>query len=78
MPRNASTPVCGYNQINCYNAAEQKKYWKLYYEFKAPPCGCLPSCNSITYDTETLLEKLDYKYKLSGLGRESTTKKIKG
>lgn len=58
MPRNATTPVCGSMKVDCYNQAEDELLQGSN-DNDTLACKCLPSCESISYDSEISQAELD-------------------
>lgn len=59
MPRNKTTPICGFSKMSCYFEAEDSLLLKEINEGLSTSdhairgkCNCLPACNSVQYDAE--------------------------
>lgn len=53
MQRDSETPICGVDNVLCYNKIEMELWDEV--ESKDPSinkCSCLPACASILYDAE--------------------------
>lgn len=70
MPRDRNTPICGAEQIDCYNKAEDSILQKEIDEGLSgstdskrgsTKCDCLPACTSIQYDAEISQATFDWK-----------------
>lgn len=59
MPRESSTKICDYSQINC--TINAKRHMLLSSDVEESACGCLPSCTEIDYELESFQTDYDYK-----------------
>jgi Amiloride-sensitive sodium channel len=52
LPEILGIKFCGISDIKCYQTVIQESVEQNINHSEFPACGCLPSCTSISYDTE--------------------------
>lgn len=82
MPRDNNTRICNQTELECVVKAEElflskKVYVSLKFRSKSSNrgrtvCNCLPSCTSITYDTEISQARFEFEKVFTAMGFDSS------
>lgn len=82
---NESTKVCGVGKIQCYRDAHYRLFQTDLVDglsteegkFFRNSCNCLPACTMISYETEIIRTKLDWKFSLRRIAEAVAGEEIK-